>query len=413
MNKSNLSHENMDFISQYLLANSGTMVPRRFTMWSALSILGMAIGRKVYVDHAHYILYPGVYLCLVGEPASRKTTAMSQARDMFYEVFPDYPSGVSVTSREDIVKFMSSDQCLRTFNNEAGEMVEWRPLANFINEFTNFLSFNPKGMIEFLTDVYDTKFFKSSTIKRGQEFILHPYVSILACTTPNNIIKYLKADIIGGGFSRRIIFVYETILPDKITFPAKSIEAYAAEKWCKDHLLKISSLSGPFKWTPEARHSLDVWYRAIPPSVDPVLSGYFEAKDVLVQKLAMCLAAADIEPQLTFTQSNITAAIAFLESNEDNLARLTVAVGRNELAVPQSKMLQLLKDRGGMMSEKEWHKTSSNDMGEREYNEVKSLLQSTDQAHFHHIMIEGKPVSFIINHDRYLSMVKSGEIKIS
>jgi len=403
----------MDFISQYLLANSGTMVPRRFTMWSALSILGMAIGRKVYVDHAHYILYPGVYLCLVGEPASRKTTAMSQARDMFYGVFPDYPSGVSVTSREDIVKFMSSDQCLRTFNNENGEMTEWRPLANFINEFTNFLSFNPKGMIEFLTDVYDTKFFKSSTIKRGQEFILHPYVSILACTTPNNIIKYLKADIIGGGFSRRIIFVYETTLPDKITFPSKSIEAYAAEKWCADHLLKISSLAGPFKWTPEARRTLDEWYRAIPPSTDPVLSGYYEAKDVLVQKLAMCLAAAKPEPQLIFTEENITGGIAFLESNEDNLSRLTVAVGRNELAVPQSKMLQLLKDRGGIMPEKEWHRTSSNDMSEREYNEVRSLLKSTDQLHTVDTIVDNKVEVFVVNHEKYLSMIKEGQVKLS
>lgn len=402
----------MDFISQYLIANSGTAVPQRYTMWSALSLLGMTIGRKAYVNHAHYILYPGIYICLVGIPASRKSTAMNAARSMFDTTFPDYPTGVSVTSREDIIKFMSSEACLKTYTDENGEVVEWRPLANFINELTNFLSFNPKGMIEFLTDAYDTKHFTSSTIKRGKEFILHPYVSILACTTPDNIITYLKADIMGGGFSRRIIFVYEINLPKKITFPFKSPEAYVAEQWCKDHLLKISTIAGPFKWTEDSRTILDKWYTSIPTSTDPVLSGYYESKDVIVQKLAMCLAMAQPDPRLEFNNTNIETAIAFLESNEDNLPRLTVAVGRNELAVPQSKLLQAVIDRGGMMPEKMFHRLASQDMQEMEYNSTKMLFRSTDQIHEHSVDVNGTRELMIITHEKFLQLVKDGGILV-
>jgi hypothetical protein len=372
----------------------------------------MTIGRKAYVNHAHYILYPGVYICLVGIPASRKSTAMNAARSMFDSTFPDYPCGVSVTSREDIIKFMSSDACLKTYTDENGETVEWRPLANFINELTNFLSFNPKGMIEFLTDAYDTKHFTSSTIKRGKEYILHPYVSILACTTPDNIITYLKADIMGGGFSRRIIFVYEVDLPKKITFPYKSKEAYEAEQWCKDHLMKISTIAGPFKWTEDSRTIIDKWYTAIPTSTDPVLSGYYESKDVLVQKLAMCIAMAQPEPKLEFNNFNIETAISFLEANEDNLPRLTVAVGRNELAVPQAKLLQALADKGGMMAEKSFHRMAAQDMAEPEYASTLSYFKSTDQIHVQHVTFEGIDEIMILTHEKFLQLVKAGGIKV-
>lgn len=371
----------MDFISQYLMANSGTVVPRRYTMWSAISILGMTLGRKVFIDEQHFIVYPGIYICLVGDPASRKSTAMVQARDMFTSCFPDYPTGVSVTSREDIVKFLSSDQCMRSFDDGKGNLVEWRPLANFINELSNFMSFNPKGMIEFLTDIYDSKFFISSTVKRGKEEIINPHVSILACTVPNYIIDTFKSNIIGGGFSRRILFIYETEIPAKQTFPTKSPEAFAAETWCKEHLKKVWTLAGEFKWTDEARTTLDTWYKQVPSMRDSVLAGYYESKDIIVRKLAMCLAAAEPEPTLILTANLITNTIAFLESIEDNLPKLSIASGRNELAIYHHRLVQLLEDRGGWLPEKLWHRIASAELSEMEYFNVRKLLRETSQLY--------------------------------
>jgi hypothetical protein len=401
----------MDFLSQYLLANSGTVVPTRYTMWSAIALLFMSTGRKIFIDHAHFVIYPGMYICLVGEPASKKTSAMGAARTMFTTVFPDYPTGVSITSREDITKFMASDQCLRTYTDELAALTEWRPLANFVNEFTNWLSFNPESMIEFLTDVYDVPFYISSTLKRGKEHIIHPFLSILACTVPGKIIQYMKTDIVGGGFSRRILFVYETKLPARDVFPTKSKAAYIAQDWCKEHLLKISTISGPFKWTDEAREFIQKWFQATPLSTDVILSGYYESKDIIVQKVAMALAMAKPEPELLLTKELIEVAIALIESNEDNLPRLTTAAGRNVLAVPQQKLLQALEERGGWAPEVIWHMIASHDLTEPEYGSVKKLLKDTFQIFEGVLNNEGTMQKMICNRAKWEELKKSGEVK--
>lgn len=369
----------MDFISQYLSACAGTVVPKRYTMWSALSILGMTLGRKVFLDEKHFMVYPGIHICLVGDPASKKSTAKDQARDMFTSCFPDYPTGVSVTSREDIVKFLSSDECRRTFTDKDGNLMEWRPLANFVNELSNFMSFSPKSMIEFLTDVYDAKFFVSSTIKRGREEILHPHVLILACTVPDYIITTFKSSVIGGGFSRRILFVYETEMPPKLTFPHKPPEAYVSEAWCKAHLQKVWSLTGEFQWEPDARAELNSWFLSFPTIRDNVLAGYYNSKDIVCRKVAMCLAAAEEDPKLLLTKDLIQKAIAFLDSIDANLPKLTVAAGRNELAVYSNRLLQILADKEGWMLEKVWHKFAAADLSEFEYFNTKKMLCDTTQ----------------------------------
>ena len=116
----------MDFISQYSLANSGTDVPIRFTRWSAIALLSATIGRRLYIDHHHFVIYPWLYYCLVGDSSSGKSTAMKAAKRMFTRCFPTFPTGVSVTSREDIVKFMSSEACSQYYTDEDGTSIEWK-----------------------------------------------------------------------------------------------------------------------------------------------------------------------------------------------------------------------------------------------------------------------------------------------
>ena len=69
-----------DFVQQYLLANSGTMVPKRFHMWSCMSLLAMTMGRKIFVDHKHYQIRPSLFITLVGRQALRKTSAKDAAK---------------------------------------------------------------------------------------------------------------------------------------------------------------------------------------------------------------------------------------------------------------------------------------------------------------------------------------------
>lgn len=355
------------------------MVPRRYTMWCALSVLAATMGRRIYVDHEHYQLRPSLYITLVGRQGIRKSQAMTSAKIMFTETFPDYPVGASVMSREQIVTRMSKDDSVRVFTDEHGEPVEWRPLAFFINELKNFMSINPAAMVDFLTDIYDTPFFSADTIKHGLQPIVNPFINILACETPHWVVDKLKLNIIAGGFSRRMLYIYETERPERVTFAKKSKEAHIADSWCRAHLQKIVKLAGRFGWTSDGIVFFDKWFRALPTMEDSILEGFYENKDALATKVAMLLAVAQPEPELLLTKPILETGIAFLESIEDNLPKLTIAAGRNELAVPQQQLLQLLENNGGWMIERSWHRLAGKDLNEIEYCYVKRFLKDTGQ----------------------------------
>lgn len=371
----------MQFIHDYLEATHGTSVPVRYNRWAAISVLAMTLGRRVYVDHGHFKIHPMLYLCLVGTPASGKSTAKDKARDLFLEAHEGFPIGASITTREAIVQRMSGDEDLKCYTDHNNTAVEFKPLYFFINEFTNFLSHNPAGMIDFLTDVYQCKFFDSGTIKHGLQPIINPCINILACDVPDKIIEKLKLSLIGGGFSRRLLFIYETELPKRKVFPDYQVANNTAWKRCVEHLQKIKTIAGPFTWDSDARSYLEEWYQSLPVMTDPVLTGYYGSKDTIVQQIAMAIAVSYSEPKLHFTKPMLEAAIAMLEANEDNLPKLTIGAGRNELAAFQARLLETLVTAGGFMLEKKFHTIASSNFSESEYVYVRNFLKGTDQIY--------------------------------
>ncbi len=400
----------MDFISQYILANTGTTVPIRYTRWAAISLLSTTLGRKVYTEHNHFQLLAWMYFIFIGPQGSGKSTAKDQAKEMYIKAFPEMPTGVSITSREDITRFMASDHCVKIYTNERGETIEWRPVINYVDELANFLSFSPGPMIEFMTTIFDSKHYDSSTIKRGKETIVHPYFAFLACTVPETMISYMRMAVVTGGFLRRTFMIYDTTSVRGKAFPEKNRAAYEAEEWCIKHLQKIDLLVGPFSWAPGSREFLDKWNESYPIPDIPVLAGYYGKKVNLVQKVSMCIACAQENPKLEHTIETLELAIAFIDANEDNLPALTAAVGRNPLAVPQAKLLQQLAEKGGWMHSKQFQLLASQDLNEGERKSVMELLRQTDQIFYVYMTEKGTREQYISLPDKYFAMVKAGEI---
>lgn len=401
----------MNFTQKFLLANSGTMVLPRFHLWASISLLAAALGRRVYVDHKHFQVRPMLFTCLVAKPGVRKSLPKNQAAKMYKEVFPVQPIGSSIMTREQIITRMASEENLRCYTNEYGETVEYRPMTFFINELKNFISVNPAGMVDFLTDIYDTDMFESDNLKHSRQVIPNPCMNILACETPRWIIENLRMNVIAGGFSRRMLMIYEVVSPKRITFPQKTKEAYEAEEWCKEHLRKISTLAGPIVWTDEAREFLDDWFVNMPKAQDEVMEALHEAKDILVTKVAMALAVGEPEPQLLFTKEILRNAIAIIDQMEEHLPKLTAAVGRNELAIPQQRLLQMLEDNGGWMPEVPWHKAAGLDLDEREYQIVKKFLMETNQIHETWYERKGETIIIVALREKYIEMKIKGEVK--
>lgn len=404
----------MDFVSQYVLARSGTEVPIRFTRWAAIALLSMASGRKVFDNLGdHFQISPWLYYGFIGDSGSGKSTAMEQAQDTLVAAIPNFPIGAAIASREELTRLMASDVCQQTYIDHNGETVQWTPLAVFAHELTNFLSFKAEPMVEFLTAIFDRKSYDSMTIKRGTEKIINPFLPMIACTTEENMTRLLRQHVFSGGMMRRFLMIPEDQEQAPITFPQKSLAAKEAEAWCIEHLKKVNTLAGCFQWPKDVAEFFIDWDLKKEVPKDPILIGYYQKKSILVRKVAMCIALADADPKLVFTIDHLQKTIALLTVNEQNMSRLTAAVGRNELMVPQTKLLRDLEKMGGMMPESHFHKRAMLDMKEYEYKGMLDALQKTHQILAHYHTVNDYREMFLFTKERYQEMLLNGEIKLS
>ncbi len=360
-------------------------IPRNYALWSAVGLLGAVVNRKIYLYQGDILINATEFIVLVGPQGNGKSTAMRFAKNVFVKACPNINLGPSQQSREDIVKFMSSEDCMNYYDDAKGQKVEYRPYHFFINEFKNFVSYNPAGMIAFLTDIYDEEVFKASTIKRGLEDVVHPAVNILACENPDWMIKNLKNDTISGGFSRRINFIYVLDRVEPRPRPFVTPKARAAIERVLAHCIRIKDFCGEVVWSKEAEIYYDKWYitnRSIT-ATDSIMAGYYQTKHIQMLKVCMLLLASEYcpKPSLLLTVPIIERALALMEAVETNLPKLFVSAGRNELAAPQQKILDLIEAHGGMMAEREILKLTSKDLSPSEQIAVLGHLKQTQELY--------------------------------
>jgi hypothetical protein len=321
-------------------------ITRNQALWSALGLLGAVINRKVYIMHGDLKFHCNNYICLVSEAGTGKSTSADLAAKLCRRVFPEYPIGPSQQSREAIVEFMSkNDDCKNNYVNEKGQSQELRVYLFFINELKNFVSYNPAGMVSFLTDIYDRSYFDAGTIKRGLETIPNPAINILACETSEWLINNFRQSIMSGGIGRRMLFVNEVELPPIVPRPHITPAAKAAIERVDAHLHKLRALVGEMKWDPKTYDLWDKWYADNKNNLpdNPIMRGYKRTKHVHVLKVCMQLAAASYEPKLILTPDLFQEVLAMFESIEEHMPKLFIASGRSEFARPKQQIFDMLE----------------------------------------------------------------------
>ncbi len=375
----------MSLIQDYIIYNKGNACPQQFHIWSCLAVISSVVGRKTHIKltdassvGSYFDINPNLFVCLVGKQGSKKSTAMRIAKGMVKEVCPRLPVSSSVMSREQIVKFMAAEEQMRSFKTAEGIVEEFRPLCMFINEFNNFISFNPVGMIQFLTDIYDEKVFDSSTICRGVESIINPCVNIIACLVPEWLRQELKTSVISGGFCRRMIFVYVPGPYQRIPFPSVDQESMDAKQrvLARLHDLAKAELS-EFKWDPEARRFYGEWYLTIETSDDPIMSGFLETIEIQAIKVAMLVSLAESN-ECVLRKHHLEVAVAMFKVIQGDMGNLSSGVGSSKLAYSTQMLMETVEARG-YIEVKRLHMIMHRSLEPRDREAVVKHLKETDQ----------------------------------
>lgn len=338
----------MSFISSYIRATEGNESPLSYHLWSCLSCMSVAAGRRFWFNLGRIEYKLNLNVLLVGDPGVKKSTAMDFPKDLIRET-GIAPLAASQTTREAIGKMMSHEKFKgkKVFKHE-DKSIEYNQLAIFATEFTQFISVNPEGMLEFFTAVYTEKVHSTEYKNAGSDYVLHPYITLLGCLTPHMLKGYLKMNVLTGGFSRRCVFVWgqqERIIPIPQRPPADAMSFLV--NWIE----RLQDKSGEFVFGPGAEEWYCDWYTSLQKNMKdvakPTTEPYYRTKQELLFKVAMLICLSETEgTDLRILPGHFELAEKnFFKPIEKNLERVFEGSGINPnstVSVQVCRMLEAL-----------------------------------------------------------------------
>ena len=370
--------------------------PETFIVWTGLFNLASALRRHVKVPKRYlgsWEAAPNLYILFIAKAGrARKSTTANYSEELMDELTHITKSPELVTKESLLSTLVKSDDAA---------------MSILAPEFGEFMVKSGPEMYGFLTNMYDGKRrIVGSTLSRGVEFVERPCVNLLGATTPEWVAANMPADVIGGGFASRVIFVFEsTVRRRQLYF--ENLDHDALERLRVrlvadlDHIAR--NINGDFSIEDDAKSFMEEWYRDnadAPPDADSNLAGYYERKPAHIHKVAMLLHLA-YSDELVLTKKDFKDAIELLHEVEVKLPETFQAIGRNPYTLDLKNMAEYIKQKG-RVSERELRRKFYNVAARPE--DLDGMIQSLiDLGRISMIIDPSKPE----NQRRFYTPVKS------
>ena len=342
-----MTRNHPDFIRAYTdaLTPKGE-APERFHFWTAVSTIGGALRRRVYIDQGHFRHFANFYIVLVGPPGLiKKSTTINVGANLLRDV-PNVITGADCSTWQAFVEEVAQAKDMFAEGDPPLDALETVfqvscCLSLTISEFGTFFDPNDRQMVNVLTELYDCKVgaaFRKRTKTQGEDELMNPFVNIITGTTPKWIGDNFKGRFGGWGLSSRMIFMHCDEKERDVAFPDElwgdTYEPTMAA--FLEDLTEMSRLSGPIRIASAARLFYKEWYAAHGRRVtalnrhahhDEWLEYYLARKDIHILKLAIVLSVSRSNA-LEITLEDMQLAVARCDEIENELAK--VFAGRSD-----------------------------------------------------------------------------------
>lgn len=331
------------FLELYGKLSAGNEAPRIFHMWAGLSIISSIMGRQVWLPRGNVPpVHLNMYVIFTTPPGTKKTTAMLIAKD-FIRSLKEIPMAGSNVTKEQMIVTMDttkdSSPCRRAFKWR-GKTITYSHYCIFSSEFINQINagFNPIGMIDFFTDVWDAKEISDETKNKGCYKVENPFVNLLGCMTDYTAKNLNTQKIVSAGMLRRCLFVLAE--DSGIDIPRPELMWTPEQDEIRIELTErakaLRFVQGEFNWTPEANAFWTQLYldngRKKRAETNPIKKEFYQTRPEYIQKVAMLLQLSDDPTTLVLTAENLAIATKLISEVEDGSAILFEGSGRNELS---------------------------------------------------------------------------------
>jgi len=317
------------FLREYVEAWPLAEPPVSFILYSAMAMLGSALGRNVYFDQDVHRTYPLLNLLLIGPSGIGKSTAIHMAEDMLIR---SLPKDLEVY----IVQGKSTKEALHD------DLMQNSQSIVIASELSNMFSrekYN-EGIIPYVTDLLDLRPSSVRTKAGGHKVIQEPSVSIIGGSTKEWLQDQMPSTAGAGGFLPRFLIVKEDYKGQRIADPRRVLSAARLrELELRRERLKIEFQRlvrsyrgvGSIDFSDySASDCYGYWYQTYTPETGN-LAPFAARAGVHVMRLAL-LVAISCE-QADIRERDVEAAIKLYEYTHKKLQEVVVPMS------PQGKLL--------------------------------------------------------------------------
>jgi hypothetical protein len=310
-----------------------TEIPARFALWAGMSAISACLKRDCFIDQGYFVVYPNTYIVLVaGSAMCKKSTAIMMANDFITQVQPPVRLLSQKVTCEALIGSLAGG------GTADSSIVALQPAVGIaiVDELFTLINKNSfkDGLIPVLTKLYDCQEFPYETRSHGVEKVRNPCLCILGGSTSEWIREAVPVAAIGGGFTSRIVFVYQNRGEKRVPWPTLSEENRERRRSIINDLCAVSEMRGAFAISEGARTVYDSEYvRFCDHSTlldEPNLHGYCGRRGHILLKVAMAVSASRCSDRI-IEQCDIEAARLLLEEVEGDMPRVLKSITSKEV----------------------------------------------------------------------------------
>ena len=286
----------MSLIDDFCEVTKGMPVPDSFKVWSAISIIGGMLERRVWTDVGVRPIYPNMFVLLVAPPGTGKSIPIN----LVSRIWRETSEGTLHVAPNNLTKpaFLDAiEKSTRQYTNPyTGELEIYHSLLVASPEFGNFMPAHDTDFLNVLNTMYDAEDSYGEARRASKDVkIAKPVVTIIGGTQPDYLASLLPEEAWGMGFTSRLVMIYsgertKVSLTRNKTQSSDAVSSYAKK------LAPILKLDGMAEWTDEAWEALNHWYieeDEEPKPTHPRLRHYCTRRMITLCKLSTIVAVAE------------------------------------------------------------------------------------------------------------------------
>jgi len=322
------AHELLRAYKNYVGASEA---PTVFNRWSFIACLSANLSRNVQANLGHIKIMPNLYVMLMGEPATRKSTAINISRKLL-EL-----SGFN--------RFAPSQATKSEFQKdlEASGEIDLDSISQLFicaDEFNNFIGERNGQLISVIMELYDAKDSFDARNKNGKSSVIPlPSVQLLGGNTHANFGIAFPPTIIHNGFLSRMLLIHGERTGKKL--PWGSVPDSRLETDLREHLASIrENIRGAISYTPDAIRGLEKIYENWEPLDDQRFAHYAQRRHT--QLIKLCLVLVCSSGAMVLREDDVVLANTILAAAEDDFSKALGQFGKSRYAEEASTIMDFL-----------------------------------------------------------------------